>query len=50
MWKGMLKEATDAGIYKTACVFIADNKKISEPLKSKNRSIESILVTYISTL
>ena len=40
MIDGMLKEATDAGIYKTACVFIADNKKISEPLKSKNINLE----------
>ena len=40
MIDAMLREATEAGIYKSACVFIADNKKISEPLKSRNINLE----------
>lgn len=40
MLNSMLKEATDAGIYKTACVFIAENKKISASLKEKNINLE----------
>ncbi|MHB1440691.1 MAG: hypothetical protein ACYCSO_06605 [Cuniculiplasma sp.] len=36
----MLKEATEAGVYKTACVFIAKSKNISDSLISKNINLE----------
>ena len=36
----MLKEASDAGIYKTACIFIAQNKKIEDGLISKDVKLE----------
>ncbi len=36
----MIKEATEAGIYKTACVFIAENKKVDKALKDKEIKLE----------
>lgn len=36
----MLKEASDAGIYRSACTFIAENKKIEKQLRDKDIKLE----------
>ena len=37
---GMLKEASDLGMYKTACVFIAQQHKIDQTLTAKGVKLE----------
>ncbi len=36
----MLKEATEAGVYKSACSFIAESKKVDKELKAKDVKLE----------